>query len=371
MDEWYERLRSRVPKTPIVRELIESVERLPGLNSWTPADGLENRWTDLIAWGFVLWRTRTLVGADLLQRRIASEILTSDRPTPDTFAELSAAGLCVGLGAISGEKIPEGKDKTADWRMVWPENTSVDLEVTVARQKEKHLHHQALANELATTLLNANRDFDLVIHLSNPSLDEDREAIRAIAHQIKCGQTDEVLGRWHLRAQEITREPTVLFIAGADPRPPWWSKANARCFVLHGQIAGPDTRRAPPQVRVFFGVPYDSYINPVMRKADYPQGEAGCPFIVAVDISSLPGAFHEMPLALAGFLPLWNAVSGILLFEDMWGFERVGWQWRLIRNSDAIVPLPDTLCSGRTDLPETMETGVKLIHEGKENGVIT
>lgn len=360
---WYERVSDRVRDAAIVRDLIESVECLPGLDSWSPPDGLENHRIELIGWGFVLWMTRSLDGSESVQKALAAEILAGGRPVPETFAELSGAGLCVAHGAVAGRRIPRGGSKTADWRMVWPPDADVDFEVTVAKRKKKHVERRALAIELANALFRPDREFDLVVDLVDPTVAEDRAAILAVAEKTIPGQPDGLPGRWQLLAQEITREPKVLVIGGQDPRPAWWSVGNARCFVLHGQLAGPDTRCAPPQVRVSFGVPYDSYINPIMRKADFPQGAPGLPFLVAVDISSLPGAFIEMPTALAGFLPFWKTVSGILLFHDVMGVDRVGWLWRLLKNPHAAVTLPEALCDGRADLPQMMETGVRISKE--------
>src|SRR2546427_11600918 len=97
---WYEKIRGRVPDSPIVRDLIESVEQLPGLEHWSPPRGIENHGSELLRWGFALWMSRSLDAASL-QKALAAEILVSDRPAPETFAELSSAGLCVALGAIA------------------------------------------------------------------------------------------------------------------------------------------------------------------------------------------------------------------------------------------------------------------------------
>lgn len=97
-----------------------------------------------------------------------------------------------------------------------------------------------------------------------------------------------------------------------------------------------------------------------MRKADGPQGAQGLPFLVVVDVSDLPGAFTEIPRVAASFLPFWKAVGGILIFRKMADFDRVGWSWRLIRNPDATILLPQSLCDGRADLPTTMDSYVKF-----------
>jgi hypothetical protein len=246
MGTWYARLRERVPDEPVVRELIEAVERLPGIDAWKHAQDIDNRWTSIIAWGFALWMTRSLCRVELLQQKIAGEIAGLGSPDPDTFTELSGAGLCVALGAVDGERIPHQKTRTADWRLMWP---------------------------------------------------------------------------------------------------------------------------SEPQVRVFFGVPYSSYINPVMKKGDHPQGRAERPFLVVVDIANLPGAFTEMPRILTGYLPLWNSISGILLYHDFSHVEKMGWLWRLINNPFAEVPLPEGLRNNRADLANTMETGLRLTREVDGRGV--
>lgn len=369
MEGWYSRLRERVPDGPMVRELIEAVERLPGVDAWSHAQDFENRWTNIIAWGLALWMTRSLSGVQPLQQKIAGDIIGLGSPDPDTFAELSGAGLCVALGAVDGERIPRGKARTADWRLTWPSGSPVDVEVTTARQKASYTRRQALAQELANVLYGMHQEYDLVVYLADPTVEEERDAVLAAAGTLRYGGTQEALGKWQVRSQEIVREPTDLLSGELDTRPSWWSADNARCFVLRGVLAGPETQRAPAQVRVFFGVPYASYINPIMKKADSPQGEVGRPFLVVVDIANLPGAFSEMPHALTGYLPFWKSISGILLYQDFTHVEKVGWLWRLINNPFAEVPLPDGLHHGQADLSNTMETGLRLTQEADGRGI--
>jgi len=75
--------------------------------------------------------------------------LASGRPAPETFAELSGAAICVALGAVAGGRIPRGSGRTADWRMVWPGDAGLDLEVTAAKRKKKHVERQTFATDLA------------------------------------------------------------------------------------------------------------------------------------------------------------------------------------------------------------------------------
>ncbi|TAK42930.1 MAG: hypothetical protein EPO27_15925 [Betaproteobacteria bacterium] len=339
---------------------MESVERLPGLDKWSPSHGFEIQRTELIRWGHALWMTRSLPGVESLQQTIAGEILASGRPAPETFAELDGAALCVALGAVAAGRIPRGSDRTADWRMVWPGDANLDLEITIAKRKKKHMERAAFATDLANAIFALDRDFDLVVDLADSALPKDRDMILEKAETIASGQTQGDSSKWQMRALQITRAPTVLYSGGQDPQPSWWPADQSRCFVFKSYVAGPDAHHAPPQVRICFGVPYDSYVNPIMRKADAPQGTEGLPFLVAVDIADLPGAFREIPRVVSGFLPFWRAVSGILLFHSMMNVDRVGWLWRLLRNPHADVALPEELCAGRADLEDIMETGVQL-----------
>lgn len=301
-------------------------------------------------------------GADELHKRIASEILRTDRPNAETFAELSAAGLCVGLGATGGEKLRRRAGRrTADWRLQWPEDHLVDVEVTVARQKPAYLRRHAAANELVDRIFDPKRDDDLVVHIVDPVSLADRNEVIAAAAAIPNDGTLESPGRWQLRREAIQRDSTVIFKADFDARPHWWAAGNVRCWVVAQSLAGPETTRAPGQVRVIFSVPYEAYINPVMKKADAPQGKAGAPFLIAIDVAGLPGALKEMPETLQDYLSQWRRVSGILLYMDMFAIRRTGWVWRLLANPHAAVPLPESLVAGRANLETSMETGVHLV----------
>lgn len=209
MEGWYSRLRERVPDGPMVRELIEAVERLPGVDAWSHAQDFENRWTNIIAWGLALWMTRSLSGVQPLQQKIAGDIIGLGSPDPDTFAELSGAGLCVALGAVDGTRISRGKAQTADWRLTWPSGSPVDVEVTTARQKESYTRLQALAQELANVLYGIHQEYDLVVHLADPTVEEERDAVLAAAGTLRCGGTQEALGKWQVRSQEIVGSPQI------------------------------------------------------------------------------------------------------------------------------------------------------------------
>jgi len=128
-------------------------------------------------------------------------------------------------------------------------------------------------------------------------------------------------------------------------------------LFFHGMLAGPDTIVAPPQVRVYYGVPFDAYINPVQKKADKPQAAAGAPYLITIDIADLPGAFRELARQLPANWSIWPQVSGILLFRDVLSQSRSGWEWLLLVNSSAQAQLPPSLVARRPPGNEISETG--------------
>ncbi len=350
MGRLLDQLQLRAPSGSLARTLVESVEQLPGLTEWSLPEPVGARFLEIFKWGLAITSTRSLPGIEELQTAFGRQVVATGAPTEETFAELSAAALCVSLGSIAAGHIPTGPGRTADWRMVWPEAAEIDVEVTVARRKERHVRRQTEATELAAELFDSARRCDLVVNLVDPTNPRDRTAVVKATKAISCGESQSVPGRWSIQAEPANREAGTVWTNGQDSAPDWWSQDGARSCAFVQQVDERDTAVVTSQVRVWFGVPYVAYVNPVMRKADSPQGTEGLPFLIAVDVSQLPGAFAEIPRVALGFLPFWTAVGGILLFRSLADFDRVGWSWRLVRNPHAAVQLPESLCAGRTGL---------------------
>lgn len=131
-------------------------------------------------------------------------------------------------------------------------------------------------------------------------------------------------------------------------------------MVFEVFLAGPESTQAPGQVRVLFGVPAVAYINPVMKKADRPQGRAGRPFLLAVDVFGLPGAFRDLPRQIESFFEQWTRVSGILLFMDLPAVDKSAWWWRVLSNPHAVTRLPESLTREHVNLSQTLETGIRF-----------
>jgi len=239
----------------------------------------------------------------------------------------------------------------------------VDVEVTVARRKPAHIERESAARALAAELHRPEAGIDLIAHIIDSTNKRDVEAVRNAGLAVQVGEALSNGTSWEIRADPITREPLVIYVAGQYEEPPaWWPANQVRNLAFLQMVAVQDATVAPPQVRIWNGLPLTSYINTLQRKAEAPQGTPGNSFIIAFDIAGLPGGFSEVPRAAAGLMPFWTAVSGILLFRDIAGRGSVGWEWKLISNPDASVPLPESLTS-EFDLTQKWTTVVKFSME--------
>lgn len=353
MGALYDQFEEWLCDQPQAAHLIRLLETLP-ISGWTVRQPAQASLPMLCQWGHVVEMTRSIPGADVMLAAMGEQILASGSPKSQVWSELSAAAVSIALGAIAAGRIPESESRTADWRMVWPENCEVDVEVTSPMEKEFHRVRRRIASELVDELMDATRGFDLVIHVVDPTDPKVLHEVRSAILRLTEGEIRESVCRWQVRAVGIDRDPATLFVAGQDQKPQWWPTDHVRAFCFKSLVASPTTTKATAQTRVAVGMPFHRYINPVQRKAEKPQGQSGLPFLIAIDIEDLPGGLRGVPSAVEGYLPLWRSVSGILLFQEFQCFEHIGWIARLIKNPHAAVPLPTSIGDG-VDLGDVFE----------------
>ena len=335
----YDQLRPHLPVSQTVNNLIESVQQLPGLEKWSLPETSVQLWPKLLQWGLSIWTTRNIPGTEEIRNKLGTEILTTGEPKFATLAELDGAALCIFLGAVAAGKIPEGKERTADWRMVWPNEYNIDVEVTSAEHKQEHVLRKKAAKDL-TEVLFQEYGFDVIVDIVNPTLKSDCEAIVDYISEMKAGDVREVSGHWRVRTEE-KRGTNVIWIGGQDQPPDWWGNDMARSCVFQQMITVKDAVTTPSQIQIWFGLPYQSYINPICRKAESPQGTKGLPFLIAFDVANLPSALSKISKSLDGWFGLWKSVSGILIFHRFCDFHRVGWTWQIISNPSATIKLSE------------------------------
>lgn len=346
---------------PIVRTAIECFAALPELDQWQPKHVSFMETLPLIQLGVSLSLVSTVDTLDPIRRKIGRAIARGEDPDSSDVAEIHAAALCIALGATSLERVKEKSDKTPDFSVSWSAGKTVDLEVTSARAKPAHIERQQIAARVAEQLHNQNRarTWDLIVHYNNPSTEELSRLLKE-AHELKPGFSSEKTGEWHVSAKVSDREPYTLFTAGQKYElPKWWPTDTIAPFIFHGAVAGPNATVAPPQVRITYGVPVNAYINPVQNKAENPQGGVVNAFLIAIDVSKLPGAFSTFKRELPKFFDLWKSVSGVMTFRSFIHPAKAGWLWQLIPNPHASAALPSELLE-KMDPENVLETGVLL-----------
>jgi hypothetical protein len=347
---------------PIIRTAIESFAALPEMDQWQHKLGSFLQALPLIRLGVSLAYVSSVDNLDSVRRRIGRAISRGHDPDPSDVAEIDAAALCICLGAISLARVKEKSTKTPDFIVSWSDGKTVDLEVTCARAKPTHIERSEIATNIAQQLHNQNpeRTWDLIVHYINPPTTEELSCLIEEALDLQPGLSAEKTGEWHVSAKIPDRDPYTLFTAGQrDKLPTWWPTDTVAPFIFHAAVAGPNATVPPPQVRITYGVPVNAYLNPVQNKAESPQGGVTNPFLIAIDVAELPGAFSTFKRELPKFFSLWKSVSGVMTFQSFIQRAKAGWLWQLTPNPHASAPLPTEL-SKQANSENLMDTSVLL-----------
>jgi hypothetical protein len=343
-------------RTPLLEEAILAVEQLPGVGKWVPAGPFMTNMIPLevVLWGFPLTFLADVPSLDPLRKKIGGRIGNSMKPKSSDLSEVSAAALATVLGARELERIKTTNSKTPDFHIWWEEDL-IEMEVTRADQKETLIHRSAAVDRLRREILSFERQCDIVVHVADIPHQVDRQKILAAAREVEPGTQIEEYARWHVRAETPRREGNYHVAAGqSDPPPAWWPEMDvARLFSLEQRVGGSDPNSVHPQVRVQFGTPFTSYINVAAKKANHFQGTGEVPFVIALDVMSLPGAFDFFPRELPEYLKAWPRVSGVwLIHGPSFVFPKIGWsKWRFIENTDARYHLPEKMVQKLCDEP--------------------
>jgi len=342
-------LRAFLPsnRTPLLDEVIRAVEQLPGAEKWAPSGPfIENMIPWEVLWGFPLTFLADVTSLDQLRKKIGGRIGNAEMPEPSDLSEISAAALAKVLGARQLERIKETNSNTPDFRVWWDEDL-IEMEVTKANRKETLDDRSAAVESLRHEILSFDRECDIVVHVADMPTQGDRQQILEAARSVEPGTHIEEFGRWRVRGETPCRVGNY-FVAGgqADPLPDWWPEMDVtRVFSLEQTVGGPDPGLVHPQMRVQFGTPFTSYINAAANKAEHFQGTGTVPFVIAIDVMSLPGAFDFFPRELPEYFKAWPRVSGVwVIHRPSFVFPKIGWtKWKLIQNPDARNRLPEKM----------------------------
>lgn len=346
---------------PIVEASIGALGNLPHMQDWKPKIlNLADAWP-LISWGFPLTFLNNST-FDRLRADIGLAISEKGAPNTADLSEVNAVALAVALGANGAENVKCTETRTPDFLIAW-DDAIVEFEVTRASQKEAHVVRRSHSHNVAMALQVLKRPFDLIVHLSDLLTQSELTNLLDAASTLDLSEEAESINRWHIRSLSVMREPGALLVAGQkDEFPNWWSEDSVTSCVISQIVDAQGAAVANPQVRVNFGVPIKGYVNPVQRKAEFPQASGNVPFVIAIDVGELPGAFNEFRRSIPHYFSFWSQVSAILVFRDNFTapFEKIGWLMELIVNPFAASPLPVSVIEKMQPETGTVEVWANL-----------
>lgn len=349
------------PTNPTIEDSIRAVGELPGIGSWRhgvkqPAEAIR-----VVRWGLPLSLIRTEESFDGLRARLAREIVARGGPSESDLSECEAAGLLTLLGATV-EYLQQSADARApDLLAHWSNGGRVEVEVTLAEEKYTQRARKEAVVPLGEALEQLKLPLDLYVHILDSLSEAERQEVVAAALTLAPSKSAERAGRWHIRAESVpARDPGILYVAGQDHAPPtWFSSQPATLFFVRGLGATPDQKTALPRIHVYWGLSTAAYMNPLLNKADRFQGSGSNPFVVAIDVASIPGASRYYQNELVNWFSLWDHVAGVLTFELQTNMvSKIFWTWQFIENPFASMPTSRELAAILK--PGVWETGLPL-----------
>lgn len=297
----------------------------------------------VIRWGFPLTYIDKSCLSESLFKKILKSILMTGLPPADTFAELQAISFLFALGATSGNKIPTYNDKVHDFDLKWLDET-IEIEVTKASTKDAHISRTDQATIICEEIFSKIKSFDIHLYLADILSDSSRTKLLISASSLECGQIISEKNKWHLQGIPIERNVYELYkVEKNEYKPSWWPKEVANLFTLKQFGAGPESKSAPPQLRINYAVPLTGYLNPAKKKARNFQGTRKNPFLILIEVNNLPDAISAFNTGINDLLNRWSHISGIILFFDYFSHKEIGWEFKLFVNQNAKRSLPKGL----------------------------
>jgi hypothetical protein len=331
--------------TPHVSNSVRALEELPGLQDWSPTISDLMSVAQIVSWGFPLSFVQDNESFDQLRGRIGAAISKNGVPNSSDLSEISAVALACACGATKAENVNWGVTRTPDFLIGW-DNDVIEMEVTRAGQKQTYIDRQELARKVSEELHAISQPFDLIVHIADDLSDKEVSNLKDATAKISLSDEIESPHKWSVAGAPITRQPGVLFTAGQHEKfPSWWPAGSVNSFCNMGFIDAVDSTTASPQVKVTYGVPVTRYINPIQRKARRAQGSGTLPFIVALDVRDLHGAFKEFRRIMPDYFKIWPHLSGVLIYTPIleMPLRRLGWKMELLVSTQAENPLPEPI----------------------------
>lgn len=335
-----------------LQSMIDHVSRLPGLANWVPAEG-EMHLLDVLCLAATLSRINSVASASLVNK-IAQSILQNGHPDPDDMAELTAAALLQEWSSqvrcISRQK----SKKTPDFEMMISDEV-IEVEVTNSDQKQEQAARQSTACQLAKRLQELSLGNGFRVRFVDQLSEQEIENLLAAASKLVCGTSSQVINRWYVEAVAPDTQPQP-----PSPVLQWWESEYATPAMMHTTVTQTlgktPSINTPRNLDIQWMLSTASYLNSLSKKCEAEQASGMKPFIVACNVTRLPGAFGWYEANLMPHLVKWNAaISAVMLIrQGVEHLDTLRWEFRLFVNPNATLPLPDVVkipASGHVTVP--------------------
>jgi hypothetical protein len=352
-----ERIRSAISAelTDLGERSVRAFLALPGLANWCPLDFTMPTLSAILDNGLPLAllgdsptsekRTRA-IARWLSRNSFSPHPCHEDLPVGSQWSEIQAGALLTYIGAAVAFIDPPSDShgvKNPDIRITVGQNV-VDVEVTAAESRRSRAAIEKGPTDLSGAILATDHDWHILALFADASNQTSLEECLSAVLQLQPGESQQCKDHWFVKAfQPEQRDAVVAGNVAELHGPEWWPKGVPHALAIQTLI-GP---RFSPYVKFASLYPKDAYINPIKNKADDPQCDPNHPFLVAVDVSQLPGAHSRLPTEIAEHWSIWSHVSGVLLFEyrPWFGFETKQWEVSLHLNPYPTKELPPALAA--------------------------
>jgi hypothetical protein len=283
---------------------------------------------------------------------ISESLRTGGTMPRDDKAELTAAAL-VRPWCERVRYIPRSKHGRTPDLVASDHGQEIEIEVTIANRKEEQERRRQAASALQSKLCAIPLDRHIVVHYLEPLTPAEEQAIIEAACRLEIGQATETENRWHVAI--APPQGPAFNVMPTTPTPGWFPNQLATPASLSASVhlAGPASAPMTASAQVRWDLSTESYLNPLSKKAERPQGSGESPFVIAMDVTQLPGAEKWYGSELAGYWEQWPHVSGVLLFHGpaLWAGIGLRLSYTVLLNPYALHPLGSNWVSGKWERP--------------------
>lgn len=339
--------------TELAQTCVDSFFKLEVAKLWKPKKVLLGEVSYVIDIGLVL----SILGFDNLtddyRQRINEAIKVGSNLPAALWSEILVATLLKHYG-VSVQFVPRGSSKTADLSCFCKDRTPFDVEVTKAEMRSLHVAVRRGIEDFVHALRPGDVDWHVACFVSDASDPKILAAAFDAAAKLIPGQQAEEEGLWSVTAVPLSERDDI--VGGKSSElfgPTWWPQGESVFFSNATLLNG----KGNPVVILRSLVPKASYMNPVLRKADHGQNTEGRPYIIALDASELPRAHERLPPDIEQNFPIWNHVSGVLIFTPLFytSSNTKTFRFRLLANPYSDWPMPSQLINLAKDSLQELE----------------